>query len=126
MTVIVKLFEWEKKMKRFIFNERWFPILLIILILLLCGWDSRTNIREGLLAIGFLLLGFVLGCLYAQKQFNRIFHLAKERTNILIEDLVSDLSRYALVAGESYDKTKEMIYRYKEYAKSILGNKQQK
>jgi hypothetical protein len=126
VTVIAKLFEWERKTKRFIFNEKWFPILVIILILLLAGWDSRTNIREGLLVVGFFLFGFVLGCLYTQKQFSKIFHSVKERTNILIEDLVSDLSRYAIVAGESYGKTKEMIYRYKEYAKSILDNKQQK
>jgi len=124
MTVIAKLFDWERKMKRFIFNESWFHILVIILILLLSGWNSRTNIREGLLAVGFFLLGFVLGCLYTQKQFNKIFCLVKERTNILIEDLVSDLSRYAIVAGESYDKTKEMIYKYKEHAKSILSGKQ--
>jgi hypothetical protein len=126
MTVIVKLFDWERKMKRFLFNEKWFPILVIILILLLSGWDSRTNIREGMLAVGFFLLGFVLGCLYTQKQLNKVFYSVKERTNILIEDLVSDLSRYAIVAGESYDKTKEMIYKYKEYAKSILSSKQQK
>ena len=126
MTVIAKMFEWERKMKRIIFNEKWFPILVIILVLLLSGWDSRTNIREGLLAVGFFLMGFVLGCLYTQKQFNKIFHLAKERTNILIEDLVSDLSRYAIVAGESYDKTKAMIYKYKEQAKKILSDKQKK
>jgi hypothetical protein len=123
MTVIVKLFEWERKIKNFVFNEKWFPILVIILILLLSGWNSRTNIREGLLSVGFFLLGFVLGCSYTQRQFDKIFHFLKERTNILIEDLVSDLSRYAIVAGESYDKTKEMIYRYKEYAKSILEGK---
>jgi len=126
MTVIVKLFDWERKMKKFIFNEKWFPILVIILMLLLSGWNSKTNIREGLLAVGFFLLGFVLGCLYTQKQFDKVFQFVKERTNILIEDLVSDLSRYAIVAGESYDKTKTMIYKYKEQAKSILSGKQKK
>ena len=126
MTVIVKLFDWERKMKKFIFNEKWFPILVIILILLLSGWNSKTNIREGLLVVGFFLLGFVLGCLYTQKQFDKVFQFVKERTNILIEDLVSDLSRYAIVAGESYDKTKTMIYKYKEQAKSILSGKQKK
>jgi len=126
MKVIVKLFEWERKMKRFIFNEKWFPILVIILISLLAGWDARTNIREGLLAVGFFLFGFVLGCLYTQKQFDKIFHSVKERTNMLIEDLVSDLSRYAIVAGESYGKTKEMIHKYTEQAKSILSGKQKK
>ena len=126
MTVIVKLFDWERKMKKFIFNEKWFPVLVIILILLLSGWNPKTNIREGLLVVGFFLLGFVLGCLYTQKQFNKAFDFVKERTSILIEDLVSDLSRYAIVAGESYDKTKTMIYKYKEQAKSILSGKQKK
>jgi len=126
MAAIVKLFEWEKKLKKLIFNEKWFPILLIILILILSAWDSRTNISKGLMAVGFFLLGFVLGCLYTQKQFDKIFYFVRERTNILIEDLVSDLSRYALVAGESYNKTKEIIYRYKEQAKSILNTKQKK
>ena len=126
MKVIVKLFEWERKMKRFIFNEKWFPILVIILISLLAGWDARASIREGLLAVGFFLFGFVLGCLYTQKQFDKVFHSVKERTNILIEDLVSDLSRYAIVAGESYGKTKEMIHKYTEQAKSILSGKQKK
>jgi len=126
MTVIAKLLEWERKIKKFMFDEKWFLILVIILMLLLCGWESRTNVREGLLAIGFFLLGFILGCLYTQKQFNKVFQFVKERTNILIEDLVSDLSRYAIVAGESYDKTKAMIYRYKEQAKKILNDKQKK
>ena len=126
MTVIAKLLEWERKIKKFMFDEKWFLILVIILMLLLCGWESRTNVREGLLAIGFFLLGFILGCLYTQKQFNKVFQFVKERTNILIEDLVSDLSRYAIVAGESYDKTKAMIYRHKEQAKKILNDKQKK
>jgi hypothetical protein len=121
MILIAKIFEWERKTKKIIFNEKWLPILVIILILLLSGWDSRTNVREGLLAVGFFLLGFVAGCLYTQKHFSKVFNFLKERTDILIEDIVSDLSRYALVAGESYDKTKEIIYRYKEYAKSILN-----
>jgi len=126
MKAIAKLFEWEKKIKKFIFNERWFPILVILLALLLSGWHPRTNTREGLLAVGFFLLGFAAGCLFTQQKFNKVFQFVKERTDALIEDLVSDLSRYALVAGESYDKTKAMIYRYREYAKSIIGNKQQK
>ena len=126
MKVIVKLFDWERKIKRFMFNEKLFPILVIIFMLLLCGWESKAKAREGLLEVGFFLLGFILGCLYTQKQFNKVFQFVKERTNILIEDLVSDLSRYAIVAGESYSKTKTMIYRYKEQAKSILSGKQKK
>ena len=126
MKIIIKLFEWERKIKKFIFCERWLPILVIILILFLLGWDSRTNIREGLVAVGFFVFGFVLGCLYTQTQFNKIFHLVKERTNALVEDLVSDLSRYAIISGESYGKTKTMIHQYKEHARSILSGKQKK
>ena len=126
MTVLIKLLEGKRKMTKSIFDEKWFPFLVIILFLVLSGWNSRTNAREGLLAVGFFLLGFVLGCLYTQKQFYKIFDSVKERTNILIEDLVSDLSRYAIVAGESYSKTKTMIYKYKEQARSILSTKQKK
>jgi hypothetical protein len=126
MTVLIKLLEGKRKMTKSIFDEKWFPFLVIILFLVLSGWNPKTNIREGLLAVGFFLLGFVLGCLYTQKQFNKVFQFVKERTNILIEDLVSDLSRYAIVAGESYSKTKTMIYKYKEQARSILSTKQKK
>jgi len=126
MTVLIKLLEGKRKMTKSIFDEKWFPFLVIILFLVLSGWNPKTNIREGLLVVGFFLLGFVLGCLYTQKQFNKAFDFVKERTSILIEDLVSDLSRYAIVAGESYSKTKTMIYKYKEQARSILSTKQKK
>jgi energy-coupling factor transporter transmembrane protein EcfT len=124
MKTVATLLDWEKKVKRFVFNEKWFPILVIILLLLLSGWDSKTNIREGLLSVGFFLLGFAVGCLYTAKQFEKILFFIRERADMLIEDLVADLSRYALIAGESYDRTKQMIHRYKEEAKSILTRNQ--
>jgi energy-coupling factor transporter transmembrane protein EcfT len=126
MKVLVKVIELERKMKNFMFDEKWFPILVVILILLLAGWDSKTNIREGLLSVGFFLMGFVIGCLYTRAQFNKMFGIIKERANILVEDLVSDLSRYAIIAGESYMKTKEMIHKYKEQTKSILSGNQRR
>ncbi len=126
MTIVAKLFECERKIKKIMFNKKWFPILAFTFLLLLCGWDTKCNIREGLLAVGFFLLGFVIGGLYARRKFYNVLHSIKERTSTLIEDLVSDLSRYAIIAGESYIKTKEMIHKYKKYAESILNDSQQK
>jgi hypothetical protein len=124
MSILAKAIDLEKRVKRFIFNEKWFPILVIIIMLLLSGCDSNPNAREGLLSVGFFLLGCSIGYIYAQAQTDKIFGIVKERIDILFEDLVSDLSRYALIAGESYAKTKETIHKYKQQAKDILSKKQ--
>lgn len=122
MKIFKAMIKTEKELKKIFENEIVIIALSLLLSLGLLGWYNKSQAREFLLSTGFFCLGFVLGSLWTTKQLKNIYNNIKEKSEMLIEDITDDLSRYAIVAGESYDKTKTLIAKYKKEFADFIEN----
>ena len=122
MKIFKTIIKIEKKVKSLLENETVILLLSLLLALNLLGWYDKSQTREALLSVGFFCLGFALGSLWTTKHLKNIVNNIREKSEMLIEDITADLSRYAIIAGESYEKTKMLIAKYKKELADFIAN----
>ena len=73
-----------------------------------------------ILCLGFLILGITIGYKLREIIETKTLQTLKESINDQINDILGDLARYAIIAGESYEQTKRKIYNYRTDLEKLI------